>query len=151
MENKTIFLAVILFVLLFSLSISFFVWKLGGGNNTLTAELAKLNPKKDTTDLVNAEKCTQLSKSETEWIITGCKDNIVVRLIFRPKGGYVMRVCGDWISGREVVQRAKNVLEIFGIDVNCDMNSIILLRTEDGVDIYDICGNEVYLSNGCIV
>jgi len=148
MEPKYLIFLIIALVIIFSISISYIA--LNFASIKLIAELSKLNPAKNTADLINFERCTRLNKTEAEWVITGCKDDIIIHLIFKPSEGYYMEVCGGWANGAEVAEKAKDILKNYGITVNCDLSSITLLRTEDGINIYNVCERELYMNNGCI-
>lgn len=146
MENKRLLLVIgfvaVLFILIIYLVFS---------RASLMGQLSELNPTKDTIDLINFEKCTELSKNETEWVISDCKDNIRIYLELLPGGRYYMRICGGWADGKEVVQEAKDILTVLGMNVSCDLNlTYSLMRTESDVQIYNVCGKNLYLSEGCI-
>lgn len=151
MRNEYLLLLVVVIVLIFSFSVSYLVLRYSTKTIDITTELSVLNPTKDTTDLIKFEDCTELTNFGTEWLITGCKDDIEIHLILLPDGKYYMRICGGWTDGREVVQKAKDILRVLGIDANCDLNlTYALMRTESDVQIYNVCGKEMYMSGRCI-
>jgi hypothetical protein len=149
METKYLIFLIAALILVFSISATYLV--LNSATNKVIAELSKLNPTKSTIELIKVERCTRLNKTETEWLITGCKDDITIHLIFQPMASYYMKICGGWTDAKTVAQEAKDVLRVLGIVVNCDVNSITLLRTEDDTNIYNVCGGEMYLSGRCLV
>lgn len=158
MDTKITLLLVVVSTAIVSFLLSFLIHysniNSSSENVDLTAEIVALKPKKDTMDLIRLENCLKLEKSDTVWTISGCKDDITIYLFIKPTGGYYMRICGNWTDGREVAERVDDVLRVLGIEVNCDLNSINFLRKEEeygNVDVYNVCGKELYLSNGCII
>jgi len=149
MEAKILLPIVIASVIIFSISLSYFVFSFQ--KNKLIEELSKLKPTKDTLDLIKVEDCKKLEKYENEWVVSECKEDITIHLVLRSNGGYVMRVCGGWNDGREVATKARMALEVLGIKLDCDLNSIKFLRSEDGISVYEICGKSLYMKGGCIV
>jgi len=114
------------------------------------SELVSVNAQNDTTTLVGGEMCSRIEKSDTEWTISGCNDNIQIHLTFYT-GEYVMKICGGWADG-QAVARSSSVLTYLGIlKPGCDVSSISLLRVENGENVYNVCGRKLYMKDGCVV
>jgi hypothetical protein len=143
--------AALLVVVACAVVAAYFIYKPTDAAQKVLDEINSISPSGDTTSLLQAERCTSLSKSASEWTITGCKDDLSIRLVFRADGGYSMKVCGDWSDGKEAFEAAKDALAALGLSTDCDAGTINLLKTEEGTDVYNVCGSELYLKGGCIV
>jgi len=114
------------------------------------SEIVSVNAQNDTTTLVGSEMCSRIEKSDTEWTISGCKDNIDIHLTFYT-GEYVMKICGGWADGQAVAKSSSVLTYLDILKPSCDVNSISLLRAEGGTNVYNVCGRRLYLKEGCIV
>ncbi|MCX6820544.1 MAG: hypothetical protein NT016_01160 [Candidatus Aenigmarchaeota archaeon] len=113
-------------------------------------ELVSISAQNDTVTLADRERCSKIQKSDTEWTISGCTDDIEIHLTFYTDE-YVMTICGGWVDGRSVA-RSSSVLTYLGIlKQGCDANTISLLMVDGSTSVYDVCGKKLYMKDGCIV
>jgi len=105
----------------------------------------------DTKSIIEFERCDSLEKLDNEWVISGCEGGSTVHMFFTDDGQYYMTVCGGWADGKDLLARSPKVLEAFGFPTQCDASSVILVGTDAGTQIYNICGTKIYIKDGCIV
>lgn len=122
----------------------------GSPEKTLS-ELVSAGATGDTTDLANAELCSNLAKHENEWIISGCTDDITINVTMNEDGTRSMKVCDSWTDGRSVLVKSSQVLRALGLKADCEPGTVTFLKNEGASEIYNVCGNNVYMRDGCIV